>query len=273
MVLYNHFLRYLRKKFVESSNRQYCGLRVDVLKCLQSNGNSGIYEKDPCHRFVWMLESCTRPEEPLAKSEIGAIESFFAAIPPNDPMFGDLSMMVHDPRASMALLHNLYHAFSSCGTRRMLPSADPYLVLLCNLLSFGHSARVMIKTGIYGSPVSPHFLADTFAPILVSRILISERKLSKEIPAQLLEKYHHFIAKYPLAQFLVLFQLRMAIKQSQLPLFQSTLADLAAALTLDQITTLEPSFLPYFATFLPRYPPAFQSEFDQFLTTQSTKQK
>lgn len=171
IALYNMLLHFFRTLFVSTKNAGFCALRADLLMALHDAGVAEIYHLDPCHKFAWCLDACVR-DNAIEVRRINEMQTYFNAVPTNDPILGDLAMIVASPHSTNMLVRNIFITLVDVVNRESIPKEDKTLVYMTWLLSMGLRAEQMISEQSFYIATSPDKeILQTFYPLLAFRIL------------------------------------------------------------------------------------------------------
>ncbi|KAJ1970208.1 hypothetical protein H4R35_005960 [Dimargaris xerosporica] len=143
--LYNLVLGIFRTSFLSTGERTYCNLRFDLLMKIHNNDVKVVYDKDPCHLLVWYLDACIR-NQAMDDRRIRDMQSFFDNVPREDPVYGDIAMILYGDFVfhifSLQLLRILRHTVLIGGD----PANDRSLKWAATILKLGTRAKTMIET-------------------------------------------------------------------------------------------------------------------------------
>eukprot|EP01104_Vermistella_antarctica_P006191 TRINITY_DN1690_c0_g1_i1.p1 TRINITY_DN1690_c0_g1~~TRINITY_DN1690_c0_g1_i1.p1 ORF type:complete len:785 (+),score=188.16 TRINITY_DN1690_c0_g1_i1:164-2518(+) len=149
--LYNMTLHFFRTLFVNSGDMGFSSLRSDLLMALHDAGVADIYAKDPCHTLAWCLDACIR-ENSISVRQISEIRTLFASLSANDPVLGDLAMIVADPLAYSSVLKSTLDALIGGVEANLLPRDLPDVGFLSRLIFFGSCAFRIMSSGVFEFP-------------------------------------------------------------------------------------------------------------------------
>ncbi|KAI7830362.1 cofactor of BRCA1-domain-containing protein [Gamsiella multidivaricata] len=179
--LYNQFGSYLRSLFIRSNEAVYCTLRFDLLMAMHEEnvGSVGsrftvvsaqITKVDPCHELVWNLDACNRTLS-MDERRVDNIRKFFDKVNRDDPVHGDIAMILNDPFTSNMITSRLLVLLNEATQNGRIPQSDPTLTWTATMLNLGAHARRIIQNQKFRIPKVEANVSDKFMTTLSNCIL------------------------------------------------------------------------------------------------------
>eukprot|EP01137_Pigoraptor_chileana_P007890 Opistho-2@3627 len=168
--LYNITLNVLRSIFARKGVSAYCSLRSELLMAFHDAGVQEIYSFDPCHAFTWCLDACVR-DRTFDWRQLQKMEQILREYTEDNPIVGDLAMIICDPFVTNSLTMALFDALQVCVKKERMPAEDNRIMHMILLLSIGETAQAMLRDKQYALPsVSDNFVHH-FLPALASMLV------------------------------------------------------------------------------------------------------
>ncbi|KAF9989706.1 Cofactor of BRCA1 [Mortierella antarctica] len=104
--LYDYIGSHLRSLFIQTNEAIYCTLRFDLLMAMHEADLGSITKVDPCHELVWNLDACNRTMS-MDDRRVENIRKFFDRVNRDDPVHGDIAMILNDPFTSNMIASRL----------------------------------------------------------------------------------------------------------------------------------------------------------------------
>ncbi|KAG0237741.1 Cofactor of BRCA1 [Actinomortierella wolfii] len=142
--LYNHIGTYLRSLFIQTNDAVYCTLRFDLLMAMHEANLGSITKVDPCHELVWNLDACNRTLS-MDDRRVENIRKFFDKVSRDDPVHGDIAMILNDPFTSNMITSRLLTQMNDTTQKGKLPHSDSSLIWTATTLNLGAHARRIIQ--------------------------------------------------------------------------------------------------------------------------------
>ncbi|KAK9692718.1 hypothetical protein K7432_014216 [Basidiobolus ranarum] len=151
ITLYDLVLGFLRTLFLSTGYTNYCTLRFDLLMAMHEADVNEIYEKDPCHQLVWALDACIRTQS-MDERRVRDMQKFFDGVMKEDPVYGDIAMILLGPFTANMLSLQLLHLLHTAAAKQLEPKAERNIIWTSTILNLGYHARIMIQTRSFKIP-------------------------------------------------------------------------------------------------------------------------
>ncbi|KAI1315056.1 Cofactor of BRCA1 [Mortierella claussenii] len=168
--LYNHIGTYLRSLFIQTNEAVYCTLRFDLLMAMHEANLGSITKVDPCHELVWNLDACNRTLS-MDERRVDNIRKFFDKVDRDDPVHGDIAMILNDPFTSNMITSRLLALLNEATQNGRVPQTDATLTWTATMLNLGAHARRIIQNQKFRIPKVDANVSDKFMTTLSNCIL------------------------------------------------------------------------------------------------------
>ncbi|KAF9970137.1 Cofactor of BRCA1 [Actinomortierella ambigua] len=168
--LYNHIGTYLRSLFIQTNDAVYCTLRFDLLMAMHEANLGSITKVDPCHELVWNLDACNRTLS-MDDRRVENIRKFFDKVARDDPVHGDIAMILNDPFTSNMITSRLLTQLNDTTQKGRVPHSDSSLIWTATTLNLGAHARRIIQQQKFRIPRVETIVTDKFFTTLSNCIL------------------------------------------------------------------------------------------------------
>ncbi|KAG0270513.1 Cofactor of BRCA1 [Actinomortierella ambigua] len=168
--LYNHIGTYLRSLFIQTNDAVYCTLRFDLLMAMHEANLGSITKVDPCHELVWNLDACNRTLS-MDDRRVENIRKFFDKVARDDPVHGDIAMILNDPFTSNMITSRLLTQLNDTSQKGKVPNSDTSLIWTATTLNLGAHARRIIQQQKFRIPRVEALVTDKFFTTLSNCIL------------------------------------------------------------------------------------------------------
>ncbi|KAF9420179.1 Cofactor of BRCA1 [Podila epigama] len=169
-VLYNYLGSYIRALYVQTNNAIYCTLRFDLLMAMHEANMGRITKVDPCHELVWNLDACNRTMS-MDERRVDNIRKFFDKVSRDDPVHGDIAMILNDPFTSNMIASRLMELFNEATQNGRAPQGEEMLIWTATMLNLGAHARRIIQQQKFRIPKVEAIVTDKFMAVLTNCIL------------------------------------------------------------------------------------------------------
>ncbi|KAF9432884.1 Cofactor of BRCA1 [Entomortierella beljakovae] len=168
--LYNHIGTYLRSLFIQTNEAVYCTLRFDLLMAMHEANLGSITKVDPCHELVWNLDACNRTLS-MDERRVDNIRKFFDKVDRDDPVHGDIAMILNDPFTSNMITSRLLALLYEATQNGRVPQSDATLTWTATMLNLGAHARRIIQNQKFRIPKVDSNVSEKFMTTLSNCIL------------------------------------------------------------------------------------------------------
>ncbi|KAF9349523.1 Cofactor of BRCA1 [Mortierella sp. AD094] len=168
--LYNHIGTYLRSLFIQTNEAVYCTLRFDLLMAMHEANLGSITKVDPCHELVWNLDACNRTLS-MDERRVDNIRKFFDKVDRDDPVHGDIAMILNDPFTSNMITSRLLALLYEATQNGRVPQSDTTLTWTATMLNLGAHARRIIQNQKFRIPKVDSNVSEKFMTTLSNCIL------------------------------------------------------------------------------------------------------
>ncbi|KAF8924314.1 Cofactor of BRCA1 [Dissophora ornata] len=177
--LYNHIGTYLRSLFIQTNEAVYCTLRFDLLMAMHEANLGSITKVDPCHELVWNLDACNRTLS-MDERRVDNIRKFFDKVARDDPVHGDIAMILNDPFTSNMITSRLLVLLNEAAQNGKAPHLDGTLTWTATMLNLGAHARRIIQNQKFRIPKVEANVVDKFMTTLSNCILDDTLSMLKQ---------------------------------------------------------------------------------------------
>ncbi|KAG0301041.1 Cofactor of BRCA1 [Dissophora globulifera] len=177
--LYNHINSYLRSLFIHSNEAVYCTLRFDLLMAMHEANLGSITKVDPCHELVWNLDACNRTLS-MDERRVDNIRKFFDKVARDDPVHGDIAMILNDPFTSNMITSRLLVLLNEAAQSGRPPHSDGTLTWTATMLNLGAHARRIVQNQKFRIPKVEANVVDKFMTTLSNCILDDTLSMLKQ---------------------------------------------------------------------------------------------
>ncbi|KAK5823204.1 cofactor of BRCA1-domain-containing protein [Linnemannia elongata] len=187
MQLYNNVMNSLRSLFVLTNDAIYCTLRYDVLMACHEANIRAITTNDPSHELVWNLDACNRTLS-MDERRVENIRKFFDKVARDDPVHGDIAMILNDPFTSNMIASRLLQIMIEATQTERFGQAENTTIWTATMLNLGAHARRIVQQQKFRIPKVEANVTDKFMSTLNSYILndaIRSLKQDSEEPYQI----------------------------------------------------------------------------------------
>ncbi|KAG0042611.1 Cofactor of BRCA1 [Gryganskiella cystojenkinii] len=178
--LYNHIGTYLRSLFLQSNDTIFCTLRFDLLMSMHEANINQITKADPCHELVWNLDACNRTLS-MDERRVDNIRKFFDKIDRDDPVYGDIAMILNDPFTSNMIASRLLELLNENVEAGRKPQEDPTLIWTATMLNLGAHSRRILQTQKFRIPKVDAVVTEKFTHVLSDCILEDTIRQLKQV--------------------------------------------------------------------------------------------
>ncbi|KAG0212576.1 Cofactor of BRCA1 [Mortierella sp. GBA30] len=168
--LYNHIGSYLRSLFIQTNEAVYCTLRFDLLMAMHEADLGSITKVDPCHELVWNLDACNRTLS-MDERRVENIRKFFDRVNRDDPVHGDIAMILNDPFTSNMIASRLLVLLKNANEDGRVANSDPTLIWTATMLNLGSHARRIVQQQKFRIPKVEANVLDKFMTTMSNCIL------------------------------------------------------------------------------------------------------
>ncbi|KAK3818641.1 MAG: cofactor of BRCA1-domain-containing protein [Benniella sp.] len=171
--LYSYVGTYLRSLFVQTNDAIYCTLRFDLLMAMHEadlDSKTPLKKIDPCHELVWNLDACNRTMS-MDERRIENIRKFFDKVQRDDPIHGDVAMILNDPFTANMITSRLLVLLYETAQNGRVAAADPILTWTATMLNLGAHARKIVQNQKFRIPKVEANVSDKFMTTLSNCIL------------------------------------------------------------------------------------------------------
>ncbi|KAF9579037.1 Cofactor of BRCA1, partial [Lunasporangiospora selenospora] len=168
--LYNYIGTYLRALFIQTNDSVYCTLRFDLLMAMHEANLEAITKVDPCHELVWNLDACNRTLS-MDERRVENIRKFFDKVSRDDPVHGDIAMILNDPFTANMIASRLLVLLNEATQNGKTAVSDTTLVWTATMLNLGAHARRIIQQQKFRIPKVEANVIDKFMTTLSNCIL------------------------------------------------------------------------------------------------------
>ncbi|KAI9240103.1 MAG: cofactor of BRCA1-domain-containing protein [Podila humilis] len=169
-VLYNYLGTYLRSLYVQTNDAVYCTLRFDLLMAMHEANMGSITNVDPCHELVWNLDACNRTMS-MDERRVANIRKFFDKVGRDDPVHGDIAMILNDPFTSNMIASRLLDLLNEATQNGKPAQSEEILIWTATMLNLGAHARRIIQQQKFRIPKVEAIVTDKFLTMLTNCIL------------------------------------------------------------------------------------------------------
>ncbi|KAG0288577.1 hypothetical protein BGZ96_007695 [Linnemannia gamsii] len=180
MQLYNNVMNSLRSLFVLTNDAIYCTLRYDVLMACHEANIRAITATDPSHELVWNLDACNRTLS-MDERRVENIRKFFDKVARDDPVHGDIAMILNDPFTSNMIASRLQQIMiEATQTSERFGQAENTTIWTATMLNLGAHARRIVQQQKFRIPKVEANVTDKFMSTLNSYILNDAIRILKQ---------------------------------------------------------------------------------------------
>jgi len=143
--LYESVLNLIRNLYIESGDVAFCTLRAELLLSYMDAGQSIITEYDPCRKIVSLLDSSITEGivDTSRATEIDKTLLKYSRSKTNNPIIGDVAMLVRDPYSMGVLLTSIWIRITNyLIPQELLPRDDDVHKILTKLLHLGNISKL-----------------------------------------------------------------------------------------------------------------------------------
>ncbi|KAF9099042.1 Cofactor of BRCA1 [Mortierella sp. AD031] len=169
MQLYNNVMNSLRSLFIQTNDAIYCTLRYDILMACHEANVRSITKMDPSHELVWNLDACNRTLS-MDERRVENIRKFFDKVARDDPVHGDIAMILNDPFTSNMIASRLLTIMNDVSPERY-GQTDTTLIWTATMLNLGAHARRIVQQQKFRIPKVEAIVTDKFMSTLSNYIL------------------------------------------------------------------------------------------------------
>ncbi|KAG0250518.1 Cofactor of BRCA1 [Mortierella polycephala] len=168
--LYDHIIMYLRGLFVQTNEAVYCTLRFDILMAVHEAGLVDLSKHDRCRDLAWNLDACNRTLS-MDHRRVENIKKFFDGIAKDDPVHGDIAMILNDPFTSNMITSRLLILLNEAAQNGRTAQSDQTLIWTATMINFGAHAKKVIQYRKYKIPKVEVNVIDRFMTTMSNCIL------------------------------------------------------------------------------------------------------
>ncbi|KAG0347123.1 Cofactor of BRCA1 [Podila humilis] len=168
--LYNYLGMYLRSLYVQTNDAVYCTLRFDLLMAMHEANMGSITNVDPCHELVWNLDACNRTMS-MDERRVANIRKFFDKVGRDDPVHGDIAMILNDPFTSNMIASRLLDLLNEATQNGKPAQSEEILIWTATMLNLGAHARRIINSQKFRIPKVESIVTEKFLTMLTNCIL------------------------------------------------------------------------------------------------------
>ncbi|KAF9559690.1 Cofactor of BRCA1 [Mortierella alpina] len=168
--LYDYIGSHLRSLFIQTNEAIYCTLRFDLLMAMHEADLGSITKVDPCHELVWNLDACNRTLS-MDDRRVENIRKFFDRVTRDDPVHGDIAMILNDPFTSNMIASRLLVLLNEATQNGRVAHSDSTLVWTATMLHLGSHARKIVQQQRFRIPKVEASVLEKFMTTMTNCIL------------------------------------------------------------------------------------------------------
>ncbi|KAF9940917.1 Cofactor of BRCA1 [Mortierella alpina] len=168
--LYDYIGSHLRSLFIQTNEAIYCTLRFDLLMAMHEADLGSITKVDPCHELVWNLDACNRTMS-MDDRRVENIRKFFDRVNRDDPVHGDIAMILNDPFTSNMIASRLLVLLNEATQSGRVAHSDSTLVWTATMLHLGSHARKIVQQQRFRIPKVEASVLEKFMTTMTNCIL------------------------------------------------------------------------------------------------------
>ncbi|KAF9291384.1 Cofactor of BRCA1 [Mortierella alpina] len=168
--LYDYIGSHLRSLFIQTNEAIYCTLRFDLLMAMHEADLGSITKVDPCHELVWNLDACNRTLS-MDDRRVENIRKFFDRVNRDDPVHGDIAMILNDPFTSNMIASRLLVLLNEATQSGRVAHSDSTLVWTATMLHLGSHARKIVQQQRFRIPKVEASVLEKFMTTMTNCIL------------------------------------------------------------------------------------------------------
>ncbi|KAG2187642.1 hypothetical protein INT44_005332 [Umbelopsis vinacea] len=149
--LYTMFTEMIRIVFLSTPHPILSTLKFDVLMRLHEDDVREIYDRDPCHKLTWTLNTCIRNQS-LDSARINKIRECFDDAKREPKLYADFALILMDP-ATTELLSKFIVKWIRMSVDENAPqNLEEQWQWAARMLNLGHHAHNIAMSGKYKPP-------------------------------------------------------------------------------------------------------------------------